>query len=166
MRPRGLPAFALIALIGACAGSFRFDMIPRPDRAGEELTIDSESSAASEARLLSNDGTQEFAIVHQSRRVPPMLLVVEVLSRPAENRSRVRVLAAYEVSRVPGRHRLLIGDCRTGVSLRTLDPDVLALVRVTGDTTPQPPRAAWRVRVAKDSIVPVDPATLRCSAAN
>lgn len=150
-------------MIGACAASFRFDMIPRPERRGEEFTIHPDTPTAPEARLLSTDGALEFAIVHEARRIPPMLLVVQVFERPSRDRARVRVLAAYEVSQVPGRHRLVFGECRTGVSLRTLDPDVLALVRVTGDTAPQPPRAAWRVRMAKDSIVPVDPATLRCA---
>jgi hypothetical protein len=159
---RVLLALALVA--SACAGGVSFNLIPRPDRAGEELTIESESNAAIEARLLSTEGALEFAIVHESRRIPPMLSVVQVIDRLPANRARVRILAAYETSRVPGRHRLVFGDCRTGVSLRTIDPDVLALVRLTNDTTPVPPRAAWRVRAAKDSIVPVDPATLRCSA--
>jgi hypothetical protein len=165
MRARGLRALVLIAwvaTIGACAGSLRFNMIPRPERLGEELTIEVETPTAPEARLLSTNGALEFAIVHQARRIPPMLLVVQVVARPSRELARVRVLAAYEVSQVPGRHRLLFGDCRTGLTLRTLDPDVLALVRVTSDTTPQPPRAAWRVRTTKDSIVSVDPATLRC----
>jgi hypothetical protein len=138
-------------------------MIPRPERNGEELMIDRESPRAPEARLLSTDGVLEFAIVHEARRIPPMLLVVQVFERPSQELARVRVLAAYEVSQVPGRHQLVFGECRTGMTLRTLDPDVLALVRVTSDTTPQPPRAAWRVRSAKDSIVSVDPSTLRCS---
>jgi hypothetical protein len=153
-----LPACALVA----CAGSFRFNMIPRPERAGEVLRIENEGPTAPEARLLSTDGAREFAIVHEARRIPPMLLVTEVIERPSSNIARIRVLAAYEVSQVPGRHRLLFGECRPG---RNLDPDVLALVRVTGDTTPQPPRAAWRVRTAKDSIVAVDAGTLRCPSA-